>query len=323
MISIVIVNWNAGNQLMDAVTSIAEFHHGLVASVIIVDNASADDSLVLVEKIQEWPFQLKIIRNADNLGFAAACNQGAAKATTPYLLFLNPDTRLFKNSLSQPLVFMENEGNQRVGICGIQLIDEEGHVARSCARFPSFLTFLLQSVGLNKLPRFSGFSLHMAEWGHANTQEVDHVIGAFFLVRRSLFEQLHGFDQRFFVYLEDLDFSRRVSLIGWKSIYLIEAQAFHAGGGTSRQVKATRLFYSLRSRLLYGFKHFSKAKAWGLLFVTCVIEPCTRLMFALLRRQWGDALHTFQAYLMLVKSLPEILGYFNLGAIDRSELLKG
>ncbi len=278
-LSIIIVNWNAGNQLIEAVTSIVEFHHGLVATVIVVDNASTDDSLVLIEKIQEWPFQLKIIRNADNLGFAAACNQGAAMASTPYLLFLNPDTRLFANSLSQPLAFMEDKNNQRVGICGIQLIDEEGHVARSCARFPTLFTFFIQAMGLNKLPWFRRFSLHMTEWDHASTQVVDHVMGAFFLVRRSLFDKLKGFDQRFFVYLEDLDFSYRASLLGYQSVYLTEAQVFHAGGGTSRQVKAARLFYSLRSRLLYGFKHFSVPAAWIVLLLTILVEPVSRIVF--------------------------------------------
>jgi GT2 family glycosyltransferase len=149
--------------------------------------------------------------------------------------------------------------------------------------------------------------MHRSEWEHDKTATVDHVIGAFYLIRRSLFDSLGGFDERFFVYLEDLDFSLRAYQAGWRSVYLTGVQAFHAGGGTSAQVMATRLFYSLRSRLFYGFKHFSVYRAWGLLFITLALEPWIRLGVALLRGSWRDASHTLHAYVLLVKSLPDVL----------------
>lgn len=304
ILSIIIVNWNAGNQLRDCISSIHDTLDDIDANVVVVDNASSDDSLTGIEALG---VSLSIIRNKTNLGFAAACNQGAAIASSSYLLFLNPDTRLYENSLSMPLSFMANPENAKVGICGIQLINESGQVDRSCARFPTLLIFLLQSVGLNKLPGLRRFSLHRTDWGHVTTQTVDHVIGAFFLVRRSLFEQLQGFDEMFFVYLEDLDFSRRAHLNGWQSVYLTRAQAFHAGGGTSKQVKAARLFYSIRSRLLYGFKHFSPAAAWAVLAVTILLEPISRIAFSVARANWRDAFYTLQGYRMLLQALPSTL----------------
>jgi len=304
MLSIVIVNWNAGHQLRDCISSIRDLHGDVLTRIVVVDNASSDDSLNGIEFLG---IPVTIIRNESNFGFAAACNQGAAIATTPYLLFLNPDTRLYENSLDTPLSFMANPENAKIGICGIQLINESGQVDRSCARFPTPLVFLLQSVGLNKLPGLRRFSLHRTDWDHATTRTVDHVIGAFFLVRRSLFEQLQGFDERFFVYLEDLDFSRRAHLNGWQSVYLTRAQAFHAGGGTSKQVKAARLFYSIRSRLLYGFKHFSPAAAWAVLAVTILLEPISRIVFSVVRANWRDAFYTLQGYRMLLQALPSIL----------------
>jgi len=147
----------------------------------------------------------------------------------------------------------------------------------------------------------------MAEWGHAQTREVDHVIGAFFLVRRVVFEALGGFDERFFVYLEDLDFSRRASNAGWSSVYLADAQAFHAGGGTSNQIKARRLFYSLRNRLLYAFKHFSWPEAMLVMFATLLIEPFSRAALALLRWSWSGLKETWAAYGMLWNWLPQWL----------------
>jgi len=305
LLSIIIVNWNAGSQLVDAVASIAQYHHGLVASVIIVDNASTDDSLAQVEALPNLPFQLQIVRNLDNRGFGAACNQGAALASSAYLLFLNPDTRLFENSLSVPLAFMQEPKNQDIGIVGIQLLDEQGQISRSCARFPSLVGFVARAVGLDRFfPRLGHF---MAEWNHGHTREVDQVIGAFFLVRCRLFKALHGFDERFFVYLEEVDFSYRARQAGWRSVYLADAQAFHAGGGTSRQVKAHRLFYSLRSRLKYGFKHFSPWQAWFLVLVTTTIEPVSRTFLSVIKGGFSGVRDTWQAYGMLWRDMGSIL----------------
>ncbi|MDO9162962.1 MAG: glycosyltransferase family 2 protein [Methylococcaceae bacterium] len=304
-VTIIIVNWNAGNLLAEAITSISEYHQGLVASIIIVDNASSDDSLSRIEAIKKFPCPLKIIRNLENIGFAAACNQGATIASTPYLLFLNPDTRLYENSLDTPLSFMANPENAKIGICGIQLINESGQVDRSCARFPSLQSITAHAIGLNRI--ILPLEHFMSEWDHMQTRQVDQVIGAFFLVRRDLFEKLRGFDERFFVYFEEVDFSFRAYHLGWQSVYVADAQAFHAGGGTSKQVKAARLFYSIRSRLLYGFKHFSPAAAWAVLAVTILLEPISRIVFSVVRASWRDAFYTLQGYRMLLQALPSTL----------------
>jgi len=139
----------------------------------------------------------------------------------------------------------------------------------------------------------------MEEWPHDETREVDHVIGAFFLVRRSLFESLGGFDERFFVYLEDVDFSVRAGRAGWRSVYLTEARAYHKGGGTSEQVKARRLFYSLRSRMQYAHKHFPVRGAIVVGAGTLLVEPLVRLGWAVLQRSGSTFVETIQGYAML------------------------
>lgn len=267
---------------------------------MVVDNASTDGS---IENLDRFSLPLKVIRNNKNLGFAAACNQGAAVSGGDYLLFLNPDTELFKNSLSVPLAFMEHEDNKNVGLCGIQLVDKDGKVSRTCARFPSLSRFIVQAIGLNKLPGMKGTGVHMREWDHSSTKSIEHVIGAFFFMHREVFDSLEGFDERFFVYLEDVDFSYRARQVGWKIMYLAGAQAYHAGGGTSRQVKARRLFYSLRSRLLYGFKHFSNWQAWLLAGITLLVEPATRIFFCSARGEWHGVKDTIRGYHMLWRDL--------------------
>ena len=307
MLSIIIVNWNAGSQLAEAVASIAQYHHGLVASVIIVDNASTDNSIASGEALTGLPFPLHIIRNVENRGFGAACNQGAAMASSTYLLFLNPDTRLFENSLSVPLAYLQEPKNQDVGIVGIQLLDKQNHIARSCSRFPTFGIFAAQAVGLNRLPKFRHLTQTMVEWRHDSNRTVDQVIGAFLVIRRPIFESLGGFDERFFVYFEEVDLCFRTHQAGYRSVFLADAQAFHAGGGTSRQVKAHRLFYSLRSRLIYGFKHFRPWQAWFLVLITLSIESVTRTFFSLVGSGLEGVHNTWRAYGMLWRDMGSIL----------------
>lgn len=136
------------------------------------------------------------------------------------------------------------------------------------------------------------------------SREVDHVMGAFFLVRRSLYEALEGFDDRFFVYFEDLDFSRRAEKAGWRSYYLAAAQVYHRGGGTSEQIKSARLFYTLRSRILYGYKHFNWWAATASMLGTLFLEPFIRIGFAIVKGSKVRLQETFGAYAMLWMSLP-------------------
>lgn len=305
-IDIIIVNWNAGHQLVEVVSSIAEFHAGLVNSVIIVDNASTDHSVELLKaSVKNFLFQINIIKNEKNVGFGAACNQGASFSSAEFLLFLNPDTRLFNASLSMPVDFLQQIENADVGVVGIQLENESGHISRSCSRFPGAMVLIAHATGLSRLLGFEKMNLHMSDWAHDKTQTVDHVIGAFYLIRRTLFESLQGFDEHFFVYLEDLDLSLRVKQAGYRSVFLADAQAFHAGGGTSQQVKARRLFYFLRSRLLYAFKHFSWMAALCVLLVTLLVEPLSRSALALLRRSSTNFKETWAAYGLLWRWLPQ------------------
>lgn len=304
MIDCIIINWNSGDQLSSAVESIHEYGKKFIKNIIIVDNASSDNSIELAEfnwKLSE--LNCSYILNTKNLGFGAACNQGFAFSSSQFILMLNPDARVLGDSIASAMNYLNSPSGSKVGICGVQLIDESGQIARSCTRFPHPASFFAHSLGfVHFFPRLGHF---MTEWAHDKTREVDHVIGAFFLVRRSVFQELHGFDERFFVYLEDLDFSYRAHQAGWKTVYLAEAQAFHAGGGTSNQVKARRLFYSLRSRLLYAFKHFGLVGAWVVVFSTLLLEPLTRTSYALLRRSWPALKETWSGYAMLYSWLPQ------------------
>lgn len=305
VVDIVIVNWNSFSQLRNCLSSIERHGGGTVRTVIVVDNGSSDGSADGLE--QQFELPLEVIRNRDNFGFAVACNQGAALGESPYVLFLNPDSRLFGGTLPTALAAFDAPGRSDAGIIGVQLVNDAGAVTRTCARFPSLGRFTVKAVGFDRLPGMRAYGARMSEWDHSSIRVVDQVMGAFFFTRRRLFESLQGFDERFFVYFEEVDFSRRARLAGWKTVYLSQAQAFHEGGGTSRQVKARRLFYSLQSRLLYGFKHFPSWQAWVLVAVTLLIEPVSRVAFCLGRGQLAGVRDTMLGYAMLWGAFPSVL----------------
>lgn len=302
-VSLVIVNWNSGRQLAECLDSIRDYGGSVVREIVVVDNASSDDSNLLATT---YP-RVRVIQADKNLGFAKACNWGARGASGTYYLFLNPDTKLFRGSVEAALRFMESRDANEIGICGIRLVDCEGKTHRHCARFPTWRTYLGRALGLNRvLPEW--FPPHfMTDFDHETSREVDQVIGAFFLVRSAVMEAIGGFDERFFVYMEELDFSLRARQAGWRTWYLADASAYHKGGGASEQVKAHRLFYSLRSRILYAFKHFSRPAAWVVVAVTLGIEPITRLVRCTLRRSAPELRDTVWGYCMLWRDLPNVI----------------
>jgi GT2 family glycosyltransferase len=299
-VHVVIVNWNSGAQLAECLQSFAAVTGDDVAvRVTVVDNASSDGSCEGLTA----PMPLAVVRNAENRGFGAACNQGAAGSDADFLLFLNPDTRLMPGSLGVPARYLGDPKHAGVGIAGIQLVDADGAVARNTARTPSAWSLTGNSVGLDRLMP-SAFPPHFAtDWAHDETRPVDQVMGAFFFVRRAVFEALGGFDERFFVYFEDLDFSVRARAHGWSSVYLADARAFHRGQGTTESATARRTFYFCRSRILYARKHFSAAGAFAVIAATLLLEPLARILAA--PRAAGS---TLRAFAMLWGDLPALLG---------------
>src|SRR6185503_16033407 len=111
---------------------------------------------------------------------------------------------------------------------------------RTCARFPTPGRFFAKMLGLDRILPGIFPSHFMTEWDHATNREVDQVMGAFFLVRRSAYEALAGFDERFFVYFEEVDFALRARARGWSTYYLTQARAYHEGGGSTKQIRPAR-----------------------------------------------------------------------------------
>src|SRR5919197_5750121 len=239
---IVIVNWNTGDYLEQCLRSIAlaECREVTISRVTVVDNASSDGS---ARGLGDRSLPVDFVYNGRNIGFAAACNQAAADSTADYLLFLNPDTRLFSDTLAIVTGFMESEQAADVGICGVQVVDSEGKPTISCARFPTLRVLLGEMTGLHHiLPRvFPRHQLTTEETSHSRV--VDQVIGAFFFVRHDLFARLGGFDERYFLYFEEVDFALRARARGARSYFLKEGRVVHAANVSTNQIRGVRLYH--------------------------------------------------------------------------------
>lgn len=307
-VRIVIVNWNGGDQLIQAINAVraSQLPAGATAEVAVVDNGSFDRSLSWLRQ-EDATGTLRLVELGTNTGFAHACNAGASDFSGEFLLFLNPDTRVEPDSIQRAIAVLESNVADSVGIVGIQSIGDGAQIQRTCARFPTTRHFLNEALGVAALaPRvFPG--LHRRDFDHVESRVVDHVIGAFYLVRTDLFRRLNGFDERFFVYLEDLDFSLRAKEAGYSCYFLTDARMYHKGGGASEAVKDRRLFYSLRSRILYAFKHLSRPSAWIVTIATLGVEPFPRLVRGLLRGSAEELRNTARAFGMLYRALPQIL----------------
>lgn len=250
-VSIIIVNYNSSEYLVKCLDSIARLEktHFVLDKIVVVDNASDQRNRYMLKERKE----IHLIKNNKNEGFAKACNQGADETDSDYLLFLNPDTILFEETLDQSVECYEKQKNKRIGVLGVQILNENNEITKTCSRFPKNFYFFAKCMGINRIVH--SWNQFMLEWDHRESQKVDEVIGAYFFVSRDIFQLLNGFDERFFVYYEEVDFCYRLKQKGYYSYYYADTAIVHSEGGASKNVKSLRLFYELRSRILYMQKH--------------------------------------------------------------------
>lgn len=295
MIDIVIINWSSGDYLQKCIASIFSTDTGeLVDTVFIIDNNSSDESLVKIQSNKK----IRIIKNNENFGFAKAANQGFHLSKAPYVLLLNPDTQLLDTTLKDCVSFMESQHD--IDILGCRLLNDKGETSPSCARFPTPLRLFIDSVGFSKaFPTIFKPAILMCDWNHKTSRYVDQVMGAFMFMRHSIFEKVGFFDERFFVYFEELDFSKRLDEVGGKSFFNTDIVAIHSSEGTTKAVKAFRLFLSSQSKLRYAKKHFDSFDYSLVRFGTFIIEPFTRIFFLLITGKFKEIKAVIKAYKML------------------------
>lgn len=285
-VDVVVVEWCSHERLRRCLAALAGSDRATVRlrGVTVVDN-SGPGSRPFAHST--FPFHADLsartIAPPANIGFAGACNLGAAGSDADFILFLNPDTSVHPDTIGRLVRFAERPENCDVGVLGPQLLAADGGVQRSCSRFPTTARLAGQILGL---PRITGDRIcapFMTDWDHAHTRDVDQIQGACLMVRTAAFRAVGGFDPRFFLYFEDVDLCRRMAEAGWRRVFVAGATARHGGGGSTAQVVGFRTFHLARSRILYARIHAGAAAALALAALSILAEPALRLAQALLR----------------------------------------
>ena len=310
-VGVVIVNWNTGDKLRACVGSVfsSEQRTWTLDRVVVLDNASQDSSFSRLES-QCAGAKLELVQNQRNLGFAAACNEGARRCRADILLFLNPDTVLTRDAISVAVEDMggslgvENEGV--VSVVGIRILNERGETMRTCSRFPSMGNYILHLSGLDRIRRLRRWGKDMTEWDHKESRIVDQVMGAFFMVNRTQFMTLGGFDERFFVYYEEVDYCRRVRQMGGIVYFDAAGAVLYHGGVSAATSSGMSLYYSWRSQVLYFQKHMGRGAAMIVGVGTLLIEPIGRVTLSVFTpRRLPDGF--WMAYSRIRKDLMSML----------------
>ena len=265
-LSIIIVNWNSCNLTQKCIEKIQEnvFNQGV--EIIVIDNAS---DIFDEFKFKRHPYNVIIHKNKTNIGFGKACNFGAQLAKGEFLLFLNPDVEINKDTLLKSIsIFESNERELRLGALGIQLTDGDG-VQKTCATFPNTWNIICETLRLNKINPFFFKGIRDENFDHCSSQLVDHVIGAFYLIKKSLFEELKGFDPEYFVYYEDLDLSNRLKRTGKKILYTTKISAKHIGGGSTKSLGYSRNYISIDAKEVYVRKNIAPNCLFNIIIKLC------------------------------------------------------
>ena len=265
-VSVVIVSFNTRELLRECINTLDRESSGVTYETIVVDNASRDGSADMVAA--DFP-NVRLVRSDKNLGFAAANNLGFAEAGGKYVVLLNSDAFLKHDALRISVERMNK--SPQVGLAGAQLISRDGSWQPSARKFPSLLNDFLTLSGLAaRYPHSRLFGRFDRTWADPKEPaEIDWVPGAYSIVRRDLLMKLGGFDERFFLYYEEVDLCRRIKQAGYQVWYWPDVIVIHLGGESSKTV--TRLSMSskgaqltlwrMRAAFLYYRKHHGLAGA--------------------------------------------------------------
>lgn len=258
-VSVILVSFNTREMLRECLETVFA-QTGVSLEVFVVDNASRDGS---VDMLSAWFPQVRVIASPVNLGFAAANNRAMDLARGRYVVLLNTDAFLRPGDLA--LAVRKMDASPKAGLAGARLIGRDGHWQPSARQFPSVVNDLLALTGLSaRFGRSRFFGKADRTWADPSSPAaVDWVPGAFSIIRREVLDSVGHFDERFFLYYEEVDLCRRIVAAGWQVWYWPELVVVHIGGESSRQVRCLSIsssgsqltLWRMRSALLYYRKH--------------------------------------------------------------------
>ncbi|HXC48477.1 MAG TPA: glycosyltransferase family 2 protein [Candidatus Sulfotelmatobacter sp.] len=261
-VSVILLTRNTCRQTREAIESVLSSADTLTKEIHVIDNGSTDEtSSVLPVAFPEIRYK----RMEHNVGFARGVNVAARESGGDFFLLLNSDAQLTPDALQLAVDWMRTD--TACGVAGAQLVHADGRKQNSIANFPTLATELLNKFLLRTVwpRRFPG-----KEQEYGEPMEVESVIGAFFLVRRDVWEKLEGMDERFFFFLEETDFCLRAHQAGFATVHLPQVRVWHGQGQTAKQDQPAARIEYWRSRYAYFAKHRSS--------MVCIALRCGLLL---------------------------------------------
>ena len=266
-VSVIIVSWNARDYLNQCLRSLSSKVCRYPMEIIVVDNASSDGSAECVER--EFP-HVQLIRTGSNLGFGKANNIGISRSSGQYVCLVNSDVKVLPDCITRLVDYCEQ--HPTVGMVGPRIIGGDGKLQRSCRGFPGVWNSFCRALALDSIfPRckwFNGFLLY--HWPQDSLRQVDMLTGCFWLVRRQALAQVGLLDERFFMYGEDMDWSKRFWLKGWPLTFIPSAEAIHYGGASSANAPVRFYIERHRADLQYWRKHHSPPAVFCFFLICCL-----------------------------------------------------
>jgi hypothetical protein len=264
MLTVIIVNWNVRDLLAQCLVSLRQ-HPPADGNmqIVVVDNASADDSVAILRR--DFP-EVVLIANSQNRGFTGGNNDGlrwlrAHGEAGSDVLLLNPDTKVHAGALDSLIELMRAQPD--VGVTGPRMIYGDGSPQSTARAFPTLVTAMFESTWLQRFAPQSLLDRYYARHaGNAAPSDVDWLVGAALLIRRKALDAVGEFDEaRFFMYSEELDLCKRIKEAGWRVVYEARATITHYEGRSSGQVSGNRMRWFNLSKARYFRKHHGKMQA--------------------------------------------------------------
>lgn len=247
-LSVIIVNRNTSDLLTRCISKLLESNIDETPQIIVVDNGSTDDSVRLVRSL--YP-EILVFEAGKNLGFAAANNLGFSMSAGEFVLLLNTDALLDKLCLERMLKLAQLD--ELIALIGPQLLNDDGTHQTSYEATPTLLTETTNRSLLKRLfpKRYPGKNERLVE-----PKDVETVIGAVMLIRKKAFEEIGGFDPRYFFFFEETDLAVRLRQSGWRVVHDPLAKAFHLQGGSAKSYRSAARIEFYRSRYTFFEKFY-------------------------------------------------------------------
>lgn len=285
-LSIICVNWNSLDYLLDCLASIYEHTHGISFEVIVVDNASPEGG---VETLEEQFPQVQIVRSDKNVGFAGANNLGFHHSAGRHVLLLNPDTKLIGPAINIMLETIKSLPD--AGIVGCKLLNTDLSTSTtSIQKFPTILNQLLNVEYLRlAFPNCPLWDIGPLFSENSHPVQVEVIPGACMMLKRDVFERVGLLSEDYFMYAEDIDLNYKLRRLGLSSYYVGEAQIVHHGGRSSARQKVSQWSTVMTYKAMVRFYGMSRGHAYGTAYrVVMGLAAIARLILLTIMFPFGD-----------------------------------